>query len=155
MLEDADFFPSSIDWLLISPIIHLHLATWLIAIGFVSHLVGKKWDDVGGDIGELNIRMRIVPILCLALLFMWAILFRPGYAVHDMGLIWVIIGLGSALRVSFSPSMLLVSGQRSPRSLALLSVLVSSDWVIGHNWLQHHGSKNQDACPTMLSSGLH
>ena len=46
VLEDADFFPSSIDWLLISPIIHLHLATWLIGIGFVSHLVGKKWDGL-------------------------------------------------------------------------------------------------------------
>ncbi len=95
VLEDADFFPSSIDWLLISPIIHLHLATWLIGIGFVSHLVGKKWDDVGGDFGELNIRMRIVPLLCLALLFMWAVLFRPGYAEHDMGLIWVLVGLGT------------------------------------------------------------
>ena len=74
VLEDADFFPSSIDWLLISPIIHLHLATWLIGIGFGSHLIGKNWDDVGGDIGELNIRIRLVPLLCLALLFMRAVL---------------------------------------------------------------------------------
>ena len=41
VLEDADFFPSSIDWLLISPIIHLHLAAWLFGIGIISHLVGK------------------------------------------------------------------------------------------------------------------
>ena len=93
VLEDADFFPSSIDWLLISPIIHLHLAVWLIGIGIVSHLVGKKWDDVAGDLGELNIRIRLVPLLCLALLFMWALLFRPGYTEHDMGMAWVYIGL--------------------------------------------------------------
>ena len=93
VLEDADFFPSSIDWLLISPIIHLHLATWLIGIGFVSHLIGKNWDDVGGDIGELNIRIRLVPLLCLALLFMWAVLYRPGYSEHDIGLTWVVLGL--------------------------------------------------------------
>lgn len=93
VLEDADFFPSSIDWLLISPIIHLHLAAWLIGIGIVSHLVGRKWDDVGGDLGELNIRIRLVPLLCLALLFMWALLFRPGYGEHEMGLIWVLVGL--------------------------------------------------------------
>jgi len=93
VLEDADFFPSSIDWLLISPIIHLHLAAWLIGIGIVSHLVGRKWDDVGGDLGELNIRIRLVPLLCLALLFMWALLFRPGYGEHEMGLIWVLAGL--------------------------------------------------------------
>ena len=94
VLEDGDFFPSSIDWLLISPIIHLHLATWLIGIGFISHLIGKEWDSVEGDIGELNIRIRLVPLLCLALLFMWALLFRPGYSEHDMGLMWVVIGLG-------------------------------------------------------------
>ena len=93
VLEDADFFPSSIDWLLISPIIHLHLAAWLIGIGIVSHLVGRKWDDVGGDLGELNIRIRLVPLLCLALLFMWALLFRPGYGEHEMGLMWVLVGL--------------------------------------------------------------
>ena len=94
VLEDGDFFPSSIDWLLISPIIHLHLAAWLIGIGFISHLIGKEWDSVDGDIGELNIRIRLVPLLCLALLFMWALLFRPGYSEHDMGLMWVVIGLG-------------------------------------------------------------
>ena len=93
VLEDADFFPSSIDWLLISPIIHLHLAAWLIGIGIVSHLVGRKWDDVGGDLGELNTRIRLVPLLCLALLFMWALLFRPGYGEHEMGLMWVLVGL--------------------------------------------------------------
>ena len=27
-------------------------------------------------------------------LFMWALLFRPGYSEHDMGLMWVVIGFG-------------------------------------------------------------
>ena len=32
VLEDADFFNSDMDWLFISPIIHLHLAAWLVVV---------------------------------------------------------------------------------------------------------------------------
>lgn len=39
VLEDADFFSSSQDVLFISPIIHLHLAAWLVGVGFLSHLL--------------------------------------------------------------------------------------------------------------------
>jgi len=93
VLEDADFFPSSIDWLLISPIIHLHLASWLIGIGVISYLVGKRWDDVEGDFGELNLRIRLVPLLCFALLAMWSLLFRPGYLAQETGAFWIVVGL--------------------------------------------------------------
>lgn len=162
VLEDADFFPSSIDWLLISPIIHLHLATWLIAIGFVSHLVGKKWDDVGGDVGELNIRMRIVPLLCLALLFMWAILFRPGYAEHDMGLIWVIIGLG----VGFASLIFTFHATREWPTITrgLLAFAVGACFVgLGHwaqlaatPWLQESGRMPNDVVfwPALIVLGI-
>ena len=40
VLEDADFFSSTRDVLFISPIIHLHLAAWLIGVAILSHLVG-------------------------------------------------------------------------------------------------------------------
>ena len=162
VLEDADFFPSSIDWLLISPIIHLHLATWLIAIGFVSHLVGKKWDEVGGDLGELNIRMRIVPILCLALLFMWAILFRPGYAVHDMGLMWVIIGLG----IGFASLIFTFHATREWPTITrgLLAFAVGACFVgLGHwaqlaatPWLQESGRMPNDVVfwPSLIVLGI-
>ena len=134
VLEDADFFPSSIDWLLISPIIHLHLATWLIGIGFISHLIGKEWDSVEGDIGELNIRIRLVPLLCLALLFMWALLFRPGYSEHDMGLMWVVIGLG----IGFASLIFTVHATRDWPTITrgLLAFAVGACFVgLGH-WAQ-------------------
>ena len=162
VLEDADFFPSSIDWLLISPIIHLHLATWLIGIGFVSHLVGKKWDDVGGDLGELNIRIRIVPLLCLALLFMWAILFRPGYAAHDMGLIWVIIGLG----IGFASLILAFIATRDWPTITrgLLAFAVGACFVgLGHwaqlaatPWVQERGQMPNDVVfwPALIVLGI-
>ena len=134
VLEDGDFFPSSIDWLLISPIIHLHLAAWLIAIGFISHLIGKEWDSVEGDVGELNIRIRLVPLLCLALLFMWALLFRPGYSEHDMGLLWVFIGLG----IGFASLIFTVHATRDWPTITrgLLAFAVGACFVgLGH-WAQ-------------------
>ena len=145
VLEDGDFFPSSIDWLLISPIIHLHLAAWLIGIGFISHLIGKEWDSVEGDIGELNIRIRLVPLLCLALLFMWALLFRPGYSEHDMGLMWVVIGLG----IGFASLIFSVHATRDWPTITrgLLAFAVGACFVgLGHwaqlaatPWLQESG----------------
>tara|TARA_B100000035_G_scaffold312074_1_gene322799 strand:- start:793 stop:2175 length:1383 start_codon:yes stop_codon:yes gene_type:complete len=134
VLEDGDFFPSSIDWLLISPIIHLHLAAWLIGIGFISHLIGKEWDSVEGDVGELNIRIRLVPLLCLALLFMWALLFRPGYSEHDMGLLWVFIGLG----IGFASLIFTVHATRDWPTITrgLLAFAVGACFVgLGH-WAQ-------------------
>jgi len=162
VLEDADFFPSSIDWLLISPIIHLHLAVWLIGIGIVSHLVGKKWDDVAGDLGELNIRIRLVPLLCLALLFMWALLFRPGYTEHDMGMAWVYFGLA----IGFASLIFSFHATRGWPTLTrgLLSFAVGACFVgLGHwaqlaatPWLQESGRLPNEVVfwPSLIVLGI-
>lgn len=162
VLEDADFFPSSIDWLLISPIIHLHLAVWLIGIGIVSHLVGKKWDDVAGDLGELNIRIRLVPLLCLALLFMWALLFRPGYTEHDMGMAWVYIGLA----IGFASLIFSFHATRGWPTITrgLLSFAVGACFVgLGHwaqlaatPWLQESGRLPNEVVfwPSLIVLGI-
>ena len=162
VLEDADFFPSSIDWLLISPIIHLHLAVWLIGIGIVSHLVGKKWDDVAGDLGELNIRIRLVPLLCLALLFMWALLFRPGYTEHDMGMAWVYFGLA----IGFASLIFSFHATRGWPTITrgLLSFAVGACFVgLGHwaqlaatPWLQESGRLPNEVVfwPSLIVLGI-
>ena len=49
VLEDSDFFSSEIDWLLISPIIHFHLALWLVLVAFISHKFCSKWDGLEDD----------------------------------------------------------------------------------------------------------
>lgn len=48
VLEDADFFSSSTDVLFISPLIHLHLAVWLIGIALLSHALVGRWDGREG-----------------------------------------------------------------------------------------------------------
>ena len=49
VLEDSDFFNSKIDWLLISPIIHFHLALWLVLVAFISYKFCSKWDGLEDD----------------------------------------------------------------------------------------------------------
>lgn len=162
VLEDADFFPSSIDWLLISPIIHLHLATWLIGIGIISYLVGNRWDDVEGDLGELNLRIRLVPLLCLALFAMWALLFRPGYAAHDMGVAWIIVGLV----LGFGSLIFTMHNTRDWDSVSrgLFSFAVGACFVgLGHwaqlastPWLQESGRMPNDIVfwPALVVLGI-
>lgn len=162
VLEDADFFPSSIDWLLISPIIHLHLAAWLFGIGIMSYFVGKRWDDVEGDFGELNLRIRLVPILCFALLAMWALLFRPGYHAHDMGVIWIIAGL----IIGFVSLIFTMHNTREWDSVSrgLLSFAVGACFVgLGHwaqlastPWLQESGRMPNDIVlwPALVVLGI-
>lgn len=94
VLEDADFFSSEMDWLFISPIIHLHLAVWLVGLAFISHYVASQWDASSTDKIENKVRKALLPILSLALFFHWSLLYQPAYSVHDsMGFTWVRLGI--------------------------------------------------------------
>ena len=52
VLEDADFFSSTNDVLFISPIIHLHLAAWLIGVAVLSHLIAGRFDGQHDDASQ-------------------------------------------------------------------------------------------------------
>lgn len=82
VLEDADFFSSSRDVLFISPLIHLHLAAWLIGIALLSHVLGGKWNGSTGDVNEERQRTVIFGGLFIALAAHWNFLYRPAYTTH-------------------------------------------------------------------------
>ena len=93
VLEDADFFGSEMDWLFISPIIHLHLALWLIVVAGLSQFLASQWDGLESDRIEGKIRKALLPILFLMLFFHWAFLYQPAYIAHEqMGMFWIGIG---------------------------------------------------------------
>lgn len=100
VLEDADFFTQDMDILFISPLIHLHLAAWLIGIAFTSQWVAGKWDGATTDRDEGKVRRALLPILLIALLMHWGLLYQPAYLAHDeMGMLWVLIGLIASFSV--------------------------------------------------------
>ncbi|MBT60163.1 MAG: hypothetical protein CMA63_01240 [Euryarchaeota archaeon] len=102
VLEDADFFNSDMDWLFISPIIHLHLAAWLVVVGGVSKYLAQRWNGDDSDRAEIMVRKSLLPILSLLLFFHWAYLYQPAYSSHEtMGMPWVYVGLFASFGVLF------------------------------------------------------
>ena len=83
VLEDADFFSSSRDVLFISPLIHLHLAAWLVGVAVISHLLGRAWDGVSSDDAEERQFTLLVGFMFLALMLQWYWLYKPAYAQHS------------------------------------------------------------------------
>lgn len=97
VLEDADFFSAEMDVLFISPLIHLHLAAWLIGIAILSQWLAGKWDGATTDRDEQKVRLALLPSLMIALMFHWGLLYQPAYIVHDeMGQVWAMGGLLAA-----------------------------------------------------------
>ena len=83
VLEDADFFSSSQDVLFISPLIHIHLAGWLITVALASHFLGRAWDGVAGDDAEERQFTLLIGFMFVALMLQWYWLYRPAYAEHS------------------------------------------------------------------------
>ena len=82
VLEDADFFSSTRDVLFISPIIHLHLAAWLVGIAVVSHLVGGRFDGLSSDRAQESQATLLGGVLFVALMGHWYLLYQPAYDGH-------------------------------------------------------------------------
>ena len=82
VLEDADFFSSTRDVLFISPIIHLHLAAWLVGIAVVSHVVGSRFDGLSSDRAQDAQATLLGGVLFVSLMGHWYLLYQPAYAGH-------------------------------------------------------------------------
>ncbi len=79
VMEDADFFAEGYDVLFISPLIHIHLAGWLILSGFIGH-VGRKTE------------ISMLGMLLVAYLAFTGFLVLPNVHAHDMGIMWAMAG---------------------------------------------------------------
>jgi len=79
VMEDADFFKEGLDIFFISPLIHLHLAVWLVLCGVI------------GYIGR-NSSLNMLAMLLLAYLLFTGLLIQPNWNQHEMGTTWVMLG---------------------------------------------------------------
>jgi uncharacterized membrane protein len=135
VLEDSDFFSSKMDWLLISPIIHFHLALWLVLTATISHKLASKWD--GSQIDKDVDKSRTILFISLGFLLYlhWAVLYRPGYIEHqEIGLFWIILGLAVSFILLF---MVLVWTWKWPAITRGLVAFGTSATVLGFfHWLQ-------------------
>jgi len=163
VLEDADFFSSTHDVLFISPIIHLQLAAWLVAVAVLSHLAGRRFDGQSSDRAEEAQRTLLTGVLGLALFAQWWFLYQPAYLHHpDVSFTWGRIGLVLAMAMMFA--VLLVTRAWPSMSRGLLAfaggavVLGVGHWAqfIATPWAQESGRVTEGVTlwPVFIVLGL-
>jgi len=95
VLEDGHFFIDGTDILFISPIIHIHLAAWLISTAILSKLVGKGSENPSNEeISKTNYKLTIL-VLIEVILF-WRLLLYPSHQAEtglDLGNVFAYTGL--------------------------------------------------------------
>jgi uncharacterized membrane protein len=80
VMEDADYFAEGVDVLFISPLIHIHLATWLVISGFIGH------------IGRKN-QISMLAMLLVAYIAFTGLLVLPNVHIHETGHFWILSGV--------------------------------------------------------------
>ena len=79
VLEDADYFGEGIDVLFISPLIHIHLAGWLILSAVI------------GTISNNN-HISLLSMLLVAYVAFTGFLVLPNVHIHETGRFWILFG---------------------------------------------------------------
>ena len=79
VMEDADYFKEGIDVLFISPLIHIHLAAWLILSAVIGH-IGR------------NNHLSTLTMLLVAYIAFTGLLVLPSVHTHDTGQAWILGG---------------------------------------------------------------
>jgi uncharacterized membrane protein len=80
VMEDADYFAEGVDVLFISPLIHIHLATWVVISGFIGH------------IGRKN-QISMLAMLLVAYIAFTGLLVLPNVHIHETGHFWILSGV--------------------------------------------------------------
>ena len=75
VMEDADYFGEGIDVLFISPLIHIHLAGWLILSALIGHINRKS-------------ELSMLAVLLVAYLMFTSLLILPNAHLHDTCLLY-------------------------------------------------------------------
>ena len=79
VMEDADFFGEGIDVLFISPLIHLHLAGWLVLSAVIGHINRKN-------------ELSMLATLIVAYILFTSLLILPNASLHEAGDNWILFG---------------------------------------------------------------
>ena len=163
VLEDSDFFNSELDWLLISPIIHIHLAIWLVGVAIVSHKLASKWDGSVDDADLEKSRTVLFITLGMLLFLHWGLLYQPSYTTHpEMGIFFIATGFIAALGVLFVVLVWTANWPSLTRGLiafgSATSILGLFHWFqfIATPWQQESGRvvESQPLWPALIVLGI-
>ena len=79
VMEDADYFKEGVDVLFISPLIHIHLAVWVVISAYIGHICRKN-------------QLSMLTMLLVAYVVFTGLLVLPSVHVHDTGHFWILGG---------------------------------------------------------------
>ena len=79
VMEDADYFEKGIDVLFISPLIHIHLAAWLVVAAAIGHISRKN-------------HISMLAMLLVAYIAFTGLLVLPNVHAHETGHFWILSG---------------------------------------------------------------
>ncbi len=159
VLEDAEFFIEGTDKLFISPIIHFHLAIWLITAGIIGYLVTKNLQQINDDEIFNNMINRIRYSTSFMFLLFYLIIFEPSLEQHG-DLSWFSIPITVILSLSvawLSPAVPSLSWSPLERMLfstgTTFCVLTFGFWL--QFFIEPWGSySSQEFWPIIVSLGI-
>ncbi len=137
VLEDADFFGAETDFLFISPVIHIHLAIWLVAAGIVGHIFAR--DQLG-----------MFATLVLGYLLFFGLLVQPNWVNHDMGVLFAMSGAIAGVFTLYLVIHNTSSWHGIPRAMisfaSALIVMGLGHWLqlASTPWVQESGTMPKD-----------
>ncbi|MBS74044.1 MAG: hypothetical protein CMA91_07360 [Euryarchaeota archaeon] len=132
VMEDADFFGEGIDVLFISPLIHLHLAGWLVLSAVIGHINRKN-------------ELSMLATLIVAYIFFTSLLILPNASLHEAGDNWILFGtIAGAVTIAvvmlntwdwnaISRSMLAFASGLIVMGLGHWAQLASTPWAQGND----------------------
>lgn len=132
VMEDADFFGEGIDVLFISPLIHLHLAGWLVLSAVIGHINRKN-------------ELSMLATLIVAYILFTSLLILPNASSHEAGDNWILFGtIAGAVTIAvvmlntwdwnaISRSMLAFASGLIVMGLGHWAQLASTPWAQGND----------------------
>ncbi len=163
VLEDADFFRTSVDVFLISPIIHLVLAFHLITVAISSHFFAGFLDGEASDASENTQRLTLFVLIAGLLMLHWMVFYSSSYDEHaNIGSLYVNLGLLASL---LSVWLVLVQTRnwdamtRGMLSFAISAIVLGVfHWFqfLSTPWVQESGKVSEGAVlwPALIVLGI-
>ena len=142
VLEDAALFKESVRFLFISPLIHFHIAGWVLLSWALAHFASRMgWMrpvmEDAPELGATAVRRRpwLELLVAAILAIQWSVLYRPAVEAHHLGMTGPVIGAVLAAAVLAGSAWWFDS--RAESSVVGMSVLGggSAALALGH-WMQ-------------------
>ena len=160
VLEDSQFFSGDLGVAFISPIIHFHIAAWVILAIYIGVLARRHHSTIGENFGDEDPEGHLIRSASLFFLFlMFAGLLLPSINSHEgIGTFGVVLGLLASLVAVFSVVQATEGWHAIERSVMAMGMGALAMWL--GLWLQfmmtpwHEANDSAALWPILVVIGI-